>query len=83
MTTAPWTQQQGEGGGPKAPDVPKPATKDLLPRLRKVDPTPSRRYRQRTGESAGWRHCLEELGAKPPHRPPITGRPARAERTIS
>ena len=36
--------------GPKAPQVDKPNTEDLLKRMRKVDPDQARRYRQRTGE---------------------------------
>jgi hypothetical protein len=47
---APWGPQQGDGGGPKSPDVSKPDTKDLLQRMRKVDPNQSKRYRQRTGQ---------------------------------
>jgi hypothetical protein len=47
---APWSPQPGDGGGPKAPDVSKPDTKDLLQRMRRVDPNQSKRYRQRTGE---------------------------------
>jgi len=47
---APWNPQQGEGGGPKSPDVSKPDTKDLLQRMRRVDPNQSKRYRQRTGQ---------------------------------
>ena len=47
---APWGPKEGDGGGPKAPDVSKPDTKDLLQRMRKVDPNQSRRYRQRTGQ---------------------------------
>jgi hypothetical protein len=46
----PWEPQKGGGDGPKAPDVQKPDTQDLLKRMRKVDPNQSRRYRQRTGE---------------------------------
>ena len=42
--------QQGGDGGPKAPDVSKPDTKDLLQRMRRVDPNQSKRYRQRTGQ---------------------------------
>jgi hypothetical protein len=42
--------QQGDGGGPKSPDVQKPDTKDLLQRMRRVDPNQSKRYRQRTGQ---------------------------------
>ena len=47
---APWGPQQGDGDGPKSPDVSKPDTKDLLQRMRRVDPNQSRRYRQRTGQ---------------------------------
>jgi len=47
---APWAPQQGDSGGPKAPDITKPDTRDLLKRMRKVDPNQSKRYRQRTGQ---------------------------------
>ncbi len=47
---APWAPNEGGGDGPKAPDVSKPDTKDLLERMRRVDPNQSKRYRQRTGE---------------------------------
>ena len=47
---APWEPKQGDGDGPRSPDVSKPDTKDLLKRMRKVDPNQSKRYRQRTGE---------------------------------
>lgn len=41
----------GSGGdGPKAPQVEKPNTEDLLKRMRRVDPDQARRYRQRTGQ---------------------------------
>jgi hypothetical protein len=40
----------GGGEGPKAPQVDKPNTDDLLKRMRKVDPDQAKRYRQRTGE---------------------------------
>jgi len=40
----------GGGDGPKAPNVEKPSTEELLKRMRKVDPDQARRYRQRTGE---------------------------------
>jgi hypothetical protein len=46
----PWGPKQGEGGGPRSPDVSRPDTKDLLKKMRKVDPNQSKRYRQRTGE---------------------------------
>jgi hypothetical protein len=47
---APWGPKEGDSGGPKPPDVSKPDVKDLLQRMRKVDPNQSRRYRQRTGQ---------------------------------
>jgi hypothetical protein len=40
----------GGGEGPKPPQVEKPDTKELLERMRKVDPDQARRYRQRTGQ---------------------------------
>jgi len=46
----PWGPKQGDGGGPRSPDVSRPDTKDLLKKMRKVDPNQSRRYRQRTGQ---------------------------------
>ena len=49
-TPVPWEPKQGGGDGPRSPDVSKPDTKDLLKRMRKVDPNQSKRYRQRTGE---------------------------------
>jgi hypothetical protein len=36
--------------GPARPDVDRPDTRDLLRRMRRVDPDQARRYRQRTGE---------------------------------
>ncbi len=47
---APWERKEGDGGGPRRPDVEAPDTKDLLKRMRRVDPNQSKRYRQRTGE---------------------------------
>ena len=46
----PWGPKQGDGDGPKPPDISRPDTRDLLKKMRKVDPNQSRRYRQRTGE---------------------------------
>ena len=42
----------GGGGGdaPRAPQVDKPNTDELLKRMRKVDPDQAKRYRQRTGQ---------------------------------
>jgi hypothetical protein len=47
---APWERKEGDGDGPKTPDVKKPDTKSILERMRRVDPDQARRYRQRTGE---------------------------------
>jgi hypothetical protein len=46
----PWGPKQGDGGGPRSPDVSRPDTKDLLKKMRRVDPNQSKRYRQRTGQ---------------------------------
>src|ERR1700757_2921779 len=46
----PWGPKQGDGGGPRSPDISRPDTKDLLKKRRKVDPNQSKRYRQRTGQ---------------------------------
>jgi hypothetical protein len=46
----PWGPKQGDGDGPRSPDISKPDTKDLLKKMRKVDPNQSKRYRQRTGQ---------------------------------
>ncbi len=49
--TVPWGPKQGdEGDGPKAPDISRPDTQDLLKKMRRVDPNQSKRYRQRTGQ---------------------------------
>ncbi|MEP7014595.1 MAG: ubiquitin-like protein UBact [Verrucomicrobiota bacterium] len=50
MDPAPWSPKQGDGGGPRSPDISRPDTKDLLKKMRKVDPNQSKRYRQRTGQ---------------------------------
>jgi Prokaryotic ubiquitin-like protein UBact len=47
---APWGPKQGDGGEPRSPDISRPDTKDLLKKMRKVDPNQSKRYRQRTGQ---------------------------------
>lgn len=49
----PATPAPGGGGGdntPRAPQVDKPNTEELLKRMRKVDPDQAKRYRQRTGQ---------------------------------
>ncbi len=50
VSPAPWEPKGGDSDGPKAPDVNKPDTRDLLQRMKKVDPNQSKRYRQRTGQ---------------------------------
>jgi hypothetical protein len=46
----PWGPKPGDGDGPKSPDISRPDTRDLLQKMRKVDPNQSKRYRQRTGQ---------------------------------
>ena len=48
----PWGPKpgEGEGDGPRPPDISRPDTRELLKKMRKVDPNQSKRYRQRTGE---------------------------------
>lgn len=43
-------RKEGDGGGPGKPDVKKPDTRQLLERMKRVDPNQARRYRQRSGE---------------------------------
>jgi hypothetical protein len=50
MDPMPWGPKEGDGGGPRSPDISRPDTKDLLKKMRKVDPNQSKRYRQRTGQ---------------------------------
>jgi len=45
----PWTKPN-EGDGPRTPGVERPNTKELLERMKRVDPRQARRYRQRSGE---------------------------------
>jgi hypothetical protein len=47
---APWEPKQTDQPGPRRPDVDVPDTKELLKRMRRVDPNQAKRYRQRTGE---------------------------------
>ena len=49
ISPAPWTKREEEGG-PHRPDVQAPDTKELLKKMRRVDPNQAKRYRQRTGE---------------------------------
>ena len=47
---APWEKRETDEGGPRRPDVNAPDTKELLKKMRRVDPNQAKRYRQRTGE---------------------------------
>ena len=47
---APWERKPSDDGGPRRPDVEAPDTKELLKKMRRVDPNQAKRYRQRTGE---------------------------------
>ena len=47
---APWEKKEVDEGGPRRPDVDTPDTKELLKKMRRVDPNQAKRYRQRTGE---------------------------------
>ncbi len=44
------THRDSDDGGPSRPAVPKPDTRNLLDRMKRVDPKQARRYRQRSGE---------------------------------
>jgi hypothetical protein len=47
---APWERKEVDQGGPRRPDTDAPDTKELLKKMRRVDPNQARRYRQRTGQ---------------------------------
>lgn len=47
---APWEKRDADQGEPRRPDVDAPDTKELLKKMRRVDPNQAKRYRQRTGE---------------------------------
>jgi hypothetical protein len=48
---APWEKKEAETDGPRRPDAPAgPDTKELLKKMRRVDPNQAKRYRQRTGQ---------------------------------
>jgi hypothetical protein len=53
---APWEKKEADGGGgpgdggPRRPDTGVPDTKELLKKMRRVDPNQAKRYRQRTGQ---------------------------------
>ncbi len=51
VTDDPWTKpHEDEESHPRAPEVERPNTRELLERMKRVDPRQARRYRQRSGE---------------------------------
>ena len=46
----PITRPDGDGDGPAKPGVKRPDSKQLLDRMKRVDPDQAKRYRQRSGE---------------------------------
>jgi hypothetical protein len=46
----PTTKPGGDDGGPSAPSVKRPDSRQLLDRMKRVDPEQAKRYRQRSGE---------------------------------
>lgn len=50
VSPAPWERKEADEDGPRRPDVNAPDTKELLKKMRRVDPNQAKRYRQRTGE---------------------------------
>ena len=50
ISPVPWEKKEADEGGPRRPDVQTPDTKELLKKMRRVDPNQARRYRQRTGQ---------------------------------
>ena len=50
LSPAPWERKETDDVGPKRPDAEAPDTKELLKKMRRVDPNQARRYRQRTGQ---------------------------------
>lgn len=50
MPTDPLRKQGGEGDGPSKPDVKRPESRNILDRMKRVDPNQAKRYRQRSGQ---------------------------------
>jgi hypothetical protein len=46
----PTTKPGGDDSGPSAPKVKKPDSRQLLDRMKRVDPDQAKRYRQRSGQ---------------------------------
>lgn len=50
MPTSDPLRKQGDGDGPAKPDVKRPESRNILDRMKRVDPNQAKRYRQRSGE---------------------------------
>ncbi len=51
LPSAPMEKPGGDdSGGPSAPKVQRPNTRELLDRMKRVDPDQAKRYRQRSGQ---------------------------------
>lgn len=50
LPSEPMPKDGGDGGGPSAPKVKRPDTRQLLDRMKRVDPDQAKRYRQRSGQ---------------------------------
>jgi len=50
LPSEPIPQRKEGDDGPRSPDVQPPDTRELLERMRRIDPREARRYRQRSGE---------------------------------
>ena len=51
MPTLDPTRKSGDNdGGPSKPDVKRPESRNILDRMKRVDPDQAKRYRQRSGQ---------------------------------
>lgn len=50
MTPVDPIRKNGDGDGPTKPDVKRPETRNILDRMKRVDPDQAKRYRQRSGQ---------------------------------
>ena len=50
LPSEPTEKPGGDGDGPSKPKVNRPDTRQLLDRMKRVDPDQAKRYRQRSGQ---------------------------------
>lgn len=43
-------RKSGDGDGPSKPDVKRPESRNILDRMKRVDPNQAKKYRQRSGQ---------------------------------